>query len=121
MESYDCVVPLGDHPSHFTGKTPYHHVRTILRRLISRGWMENPTGWKEPGPGRDTIEYPLLRDGWRLNLDFPAIDCGRRPTSVRGHEMVRIEFLPEDMPSPPGTIPAQHFSSGFAPEFIWRA
>ena len=92
--------------------------RSLWRIVVDAGWMANPTKWKEPGPGRDTIEYPLLRDGWRLNLDFPAIDCGRRPTSVRGREMVRVEFLPEDMPSPPGTIPVAQFSSAFAPELI---
>jgi hypothetical protein len=103
---------LGGRPSHFTGKTPYRQVRNILRLLIARGWMENPTVWKNPGPLRNSIEYPLI-DGWRLNLDIPS-EVG----NYRNRVPVRVEFLPPGEPSPPGTIPVAHFYSSFAPEYL---
>jgi hypothetical protein len=100
---------LAGRPSRFTVKFPYHEVRPILRLLIEWRWLRNGTTWKEPGSGCATIEYPL-RGGWRINLKFPWV--GHRH---RGAEKVTMEFLPPGQLSPPGTIRADHFHSGFAP------
>jgi hypothetical protein len=94
---------LGGQPSHFIGKTPYHQVVTIVRLLVDKGWLPSPTVWKNPGPIKQRIEYPL-RDGWRMNITFPA-DVGNN----RDRELARVQFLPPGEPSPPKTHSVAHF------------
>jgi hypothetical protein len=84
--------------------------------LVDRDWLPSPTVWKNPGPVRHTIEYPL-RDGWRLNIDYPS-DVGNNRERVPA----RMEFLGPEDPSPRGTIPVKsfHFSPSLDAVYIAR-
>jgi hypothetical protein len=90
-------------PSHFVAFAPFGEVHSIFSLLIAAGLSPNPTRWKENGPGRWILEYPL-KDGWRINLTLPS--CLERN---RNRKMVRVAFLGPDDPSPPDTMPAENF------------
>jgi hypothetical protein len=94
---------LKGRPSHFVAITPFREVHGIFSPLIDAGWSKNPTRWKEIGPSRWIIEYPL-KDGGRLNLTLPS--CLERD---RGRQPVRLEFIGPNDPSPPETMPVEHF------------